>query len=253
MSDSGQVAEPGPKESGPELPSAKRVLGIFAHPDDAEFTCAGTAARWASEGHQITYCIVTDGSGGSDDPAVTPEELARTREAEQREACRILGVKDVIFMGRQDGTIVPDLELRRDLVRIIRHVKPNVVICGDPTLFWVGQEYINHPDHRAVAEAALAALFPAAGNRNYFPELLKDGLEPFKIKEVYVGSPAIADTWIDITDFIDQKIEALRAHKSQLRDWDPEESIREWNAADGARHDPPVPYAEDFRYFKIEG
>lgn len=253
MSDAAQAAEPAPIEPGPESPAAKRVLAIFAHPDDPEFTFAGTAARWASEGHEITYCIVTDGSGGSDDPAVTPEQLAATREAEQREACRILGVKDVIFMGRQDGTVVPDLDLRRDLVRIMRHVKPNIVVCGDPTVYWMGQEYINHPDHRAVAEAVLGAAFPAAGNRNYFPELLRDGLEPFKIKEIYLGSPKEPDTWIDITDFMDKKIEALRAHKSQLGDWDPDKEIREWAAADGQKHDPPVAYAEDFRYFKIEG
>jgi len=253
MTDKQQVVANEEPTSGPESPQAQRILTIFPHPDDAEFTCGGTVARWAAEGREITFCIVTNGDRGSDDPAMTPALLAETRRREQLESARILGVQDVIFMGRQDGVVVPDLGLRRDLTRILRQVRPDIVVAGDPTSYWFGNEYINHPDHRAVAEAALAALFPSAGNRLYFPELLVEGLVPHKIKQVYITSPVDADTWIDISDFIDRKIEALRAHASQMGDWDPDEEIRKWNSGDGKRHDPPVEYAEDFRYFKIEG
>jgi LmbE family N-acetylglucosaminyl deacetylase len=239
--------------SGPDSPEAERVLVIFPHPDDAEFSCGGTMARWAAEGKQITLCIVTNGDRGSDDPEMTPAKLAEIRHKEQLEAARILGVKDVIFMGRQDGTIVHDLDLRRDLTRIARQVRPDVVITDDPSRYWFGNEYINHPDHRATAEAALAAAFPAAGNRLYFPELLVEGLEPYKIKQFYVSSPVDADTFVDITDYMDTKVAALRAHASQMGDWDPKEAVCEWATASGKRRNPPVTYAEDFKYFQTSG
>ena len=186
-------------------------------------------------------------------PSQVTVAIGDTEEYQQNAAARILGVKDVIFMGRQDGTIVHDLDLRRDLTRIARKVRPDVVITDDPSRYWFGNEYINHPDHRATAEAALAAAFPAAGNRLYFPELLVEGLEPYKIKQFYVSSPVDADTFVDISDYMDTKIEALRAHASQMVDWDPDETVREWSAADGQRRNPPVAYAEDFKYFQTSG
>ena len=124
-------------------------------------------------------------------------------------------------LNRPDGMVVPDLELRRDLVRVIREFRADVVVCQDPTNWFFGNEYINHPDHRAVATASVEAIFPAAGNRNYFPELLAEGLEPIKIKEVYISTASQADVWVDITEVMDRKIEALRQHKSQMGDWDP--------------------------------
>ena len=238
---------------GDDSPTSKRVLAIFPHPDDAEFSCGGTMARWSREGNQITLCLVTDGASGSDDPAFTPALLAGTRETEQLAAAKILGIDDVIFLRQRDGTIVHDLDLRRELTRVMRNVRPDILICGDPSVFWHGNEYINHPDHRATADAVLAAAFPSSGNRLYFPELLVEGLEPWKIKEIYVASPAKADTWIDITDTIDLKIDALRAHASQMGDWDPADTIREWASGDGEKHDPPVDYAEDFLHFTISG
>ena len=253
MTDKQQVVLEEDLASGPESPEAPRVLVICAHPDDAEFVCGGTVARWAAEGHDITFCLVTNGDKGSDDPTMTHARMQEIRRAEQARSAEILGVRNVIWMGREDGIVVANLELRRELVRVMRQVRPDIVICGDPTVYWQGNEYINHPDHRAVAEAALAALFPAAGNRLYFPELLEEGLEPYKITQVYISSPGVADTWIDITDFMDVKIDALRAHASQMGDWDPDGPIREWNTLDGEKHDPPVPYAEDFRYFKTSG
>jgi LmbE family N-acetylglucosaminyl deacetylase len=236
-----------------ESPEGNRVLIITAHPDDMEFGIAGTAARWASEGREICLCIVTDGSSGSDDPEMTPARLKATRHEEQLAANEILGIQSLVNLDRPDGMIVPDLSLRRDLVRVIREFRADVIVCGDPTSWFHGNQYINHPDHRAVATAAVEALFPAAGNRNYFPELLEDGLEPIKIKEVYISNPQQPDVWVDISDFMDQKVAALRQHKSQMGDWDPEPMLRKWGGEDGKKRTPPVAYAEDFRYMKIEG
>jgi LmbE family N-acetylglucosaminyl deacetylase len=246
------VAEPG-DVPGDENPVSKRVLAIFPHPDDAEFSCGGTMARWAREGNEVTLCLVTDGASGSDDPAMTPALLAETREREQREAARILGISDVLFLRKRDGTIEHTMELRRELTRVMRRVRPDILICGDPSVFWHGNEYINHPDHRATADAVLAAAFPSSGNRLYFPELLVEGLEPWKIKDIYVASPAVADTWVDITSTIGLKIDALKAHASQMGDWDPTETIQEWGRGDGEKHDPPVEFAEDFRHFTTSG
>lgn len=230
----------------------KRVAAIMAHPDDADFICGGTAARWAADGHHITFVVITNGDKGSDFRELDGEELARTREEEQRAAAAILGVKEVVFMRREDGMLVPDLDLRRDLVRVIRQLKPDIVICQDPTSWFVAREYINHPDHRAAGQAVLEALFPAARNHRMFPELLAEGLEPHRVDEVYVAASTGSDTLIDITDFMDLKVSALRAHVSQMGDWDPDGPIREWAREDGKRHEPPVDYAEDFRYFKLE-
>jgi LmbE family N-acetylglucosaminyl deacetylase len=253
MSDIDQVASEDDSPAKPEPPRNKRILAIYPHPDDAEFTCAGTLARWADEGNETFLCLVTDGGRGSDSPDITPAQLTETRMQEQQDAAALLGIREVFCLGRQDGTVVHDLDLRRDLTRVLRKVRPDIVICGDPSVYWHGNEYINHPDHRATADAALAAIFPSSGNRLYFPELLVEGLEPWKIREVYISSPAEPDTWIDISAYTDTKIAALRAHKCQMGDWDPDEPIREWNAKDGKKHDPPVAYAEDYRYFKISG
>jgi LmbE family N-acetylglucosaminyl deacetylase len=236
-----------------EFPLGKRVLLIFAHPDDMEFSCAGTVARWSDEGCEVQLCVVTDGSSGSDDPEMTPEKLAQTRKNEQLAANEILGIGSVVYLDRPDGMVVPDLALRRDLVRVIRKFRAEVIVCQDPSVYFYGNQYINHPDHRAVATAAIDALFPAAGNRNYFPELLEEGLEPIKIKEVYITNSREPDVWVDITETIDRKIEALRQHASQMGDWDPGTHLKQWAAEDGKKRTPPVAYAEDFRYMKIEG
>ena len=168
--------------------SELRILGIFAHPDDAEFTCAGSAALWASQGAQITYVVVTAGGAGSNDPNQDLDELVRVRQAEQTAACAVLGVQEVLFLGYPDGTLEPTLDLRRALTRIIRRLKPDRVVCGDPSVMFYGNDYINHPDHRAAAEAALYAVFPSAPTRPIFPELLAEGLDPHQVKEVYLSS-----------------------------------------------------------------
>ena len=242
-----QAAAPEAEPTGP-----KRVAVVIAHPDDAEFDCAGTVARWTAEGHEVVYVLLTSGDKGSSDPAMTPERLAATRETEQRDACAILGVHDVVFLRHPDGTLVPDLALRRDLVRVIRRLKPDVVICQDPTVRWVDQSYLNHPDHRAAGEATLDAVYPAARDRMTFPELLADGLEPHKVREVYLAGAKEPDVWIDITAHLETKLAALRAHVSQIGDWDFAPEIRDWARETAAKHEGAGDYAESFKYFKLD-
>lgn len=233
----------------------KRVLLIQAHPDDAEFMCAGTIARWSSEGAEIHYVSLTSGDKGSDDPALNGPELANRREREQRAACDVLGVKSVTFLGYPDAMLVPDLAMRLVLTRIMRQIRPDVLLCQDPTMRWGGQGYINHPDHIAAGEASLAAVFPSVRDRLTFPELLDEGLEPHKVNEVYIYGTNAADRWIDITESIETKIAALKQHASQLGDWDPAESMKQWARETASRH-PAKPegfgeYAEAFKYVKL--
>jgi LmbE family N-acetylglucosaminyl deacetylase len=242
-----EAAEPEAEPAGP-----KRIAVIVAHPDDAEFICAGTIARWAAEGHELIYVLLTSGDKGSDDPAMTSELLAKTREAEQRAACDVLGVRDVIFLRYPDAMLVPDLAMRRELVRIIRQLRPDVVVCQDPTVRWYEQSYINHPDHRAAGEATLDAIFPAARDRLTFPDLLAEGLDPHKVKEVYLAGANDPDVAIDVTDYMETKIASLRAHASQMGDWDPEPMVREWAKETAGRFPDVGEYVESFKYFKLD-
>ena len=239
-------------DTSDEPTGPKKIAVVMAHPDDAEFVCAGTIARWADEGNEVVYVLLTSGDKGSDDPEMTPERLAATREAEQREAARILGARDVIFMRRPDGELEPNLELRREIVRVIRRLKPDVVVCQDPTVRWVDTQYINHPDHRAAGEATLAAVFPAARDRMNFPELLAEGLEPHKVREIYLAGAQTPDVAIDITAYMERKLESLRAHVSQIGDWDPEPMVREWAKETAEQHPGNGDYVESFKYFKLD-
>lgn len=237
-------------------PAPKRILLIQAHPDDAEFMCAGTVARWRGEGAEVHYCSLTSGDKGSDDPSMSGVDLAEMREREQRDACDVLGVASVTFLGYPDAMLVPDLAMRRQLTRVIRRIKPDVLMCQDPTMRYSGQGYINHPDHIAAGEASLAAVFPSARDRLTFPELLLEGLEPHKVTEVYIFGTGVADLWVDISDGIEKKIAALKAHASQIRDWDPTEMMREWARETATQHpDKPAgfgEYAESFKYIKLD-
>jgi LmbE family N-acetylglucosaminyl deacetylase len=221
------------------------AMGIFAHPDDAEFTVAGTVAKWAQEGCRIVYVLCTDGDVGTHDPDLSREKLAVIRRQEQRDACKVLGVQDVVFLGYGDGMLQPTLELRRDLVRAIRKYKPEVVLCGDPTAYFYGDEYINHPDHRAAAQAALEATFPAASMPLVFPELAQEGLTPHQVKEVYIWGTSDLNVWVDIAPTLELKIEALRQHRSQMGDWDPSEMITRWAQERAEEHG--IELAESFR------
>ncbi|MCL5108257.1 MAG: PIG-L family deacetylase [Chloroflexi bacterium] len=193
-----------------------KVMVIVAHPDDAEFGVAGTAGKWSRVGTQFVYVICTDGSKGTDDPELTPDILVPLRQKEQRAAAAVLGVHEVVFLGHEDGTLYPTLELRRDISRQIRIHQPDVVFCPDPTTRYSRGEYINHPDHRAAGEAALNAVFPDARNRWMYPELLAEGLPPFAVREVYLMQSLAPTVWVDIGDTIDLKLRALAEHKSQV-------------------------------------
>jgi LmbE family N-acetylglucosaminyl deacetylase len=225
------------------------ILGIFAHPDDPEFSMGGSAAVWSDQGHEVYYCVVTNGAAGSNDPNQDLDELVKIREAEQRAAARETGVKDVIFLGYADGTLEPTIGLRRELTRLIRKLKPDRVVCGDPTAFFYGEFYINHADHRAAAEAAVTAVFPSAPTRPIFPELLAEGLEPHQVKELYITDSSTGTVvHVDIGSVIERKIEALRHHKSQV---DPGDGkwIREWATETGKAAN--IEYAEAFRVMKL--
>ncbi len=226
------------------------ALAIFAHPDDIEFSCVGTIARWVMAGARAAYVICTSGDVGIADRTMTREQVRELRETEQREAARIAGVSEVVFLREPDGLLVPTLDLRKKLVREIRRFKPEVVIAGDPTAVFVGENYINHPDHRAAATAALDAAFPASGQPHVFEDLESEGLAAHKTRKVYVSGWSGADTFVNISETIDIKIQALRAHASQMRDWDPEERIREF-AAERAKGK-EMTYAESFRVITLE-
>ncbi len=223
----------------------QRVMVILAHPDDPEFFCGGTIGRWAHEGKEIIYVLATRGERGSDDPEISPEQLAHIREEEQRAAARVLGVREVIFLDYPDGSLIPTLDLRRDLTRQIRRWKPDIVITCDPTVRY-RSGYLNHPDHRAIGDAALDAIFPDARNPLQFPELRAEGLEPHRVREVYIAGAANPDTEVNITDFLALKVAALRHHRSQIRDPEGLEArLKEWHRADGP--DGTVRYVERFR------
>lgn len=227
----------------------KRAMWIVAHPDDIEFGSVGTAARWVQGGCTVCYVLVTSGDVGIAKPDITRAQAAATREAEQNDAAALVGVHEVVYLREPDGMVVNTLDLRRQLVREIRRFKPEVVVCGDPTVFFVESNYINHPDHRAVAAAALDAVFPAAGQPHIFEDMAAEGLTAHKVRKVYVEGWGGGDTWINISDVIDLKIAALRKHTSQMGDWDPTTMVREWAASAGKGKE--MDYAEVFRVMTI--
>jgi LmbE family N-acetylglucosaminyl deacetylase len=201
--------------------SVKRVMGIFAHPDDPEFFSGATFARWAAEGAEVIFVLATSGDKGSADPEMTSERLVQIREEEERNAANVLGVKEVIFLRHADGELVPDLALRRDIVRLLRMKQPDVVVTCDPTVFWFQGRGINHPDHRAIGEAVLDAVYPTARDRLNFPELERDeGLPVHKVKHLYLAGTATITKTVDVTNYVGTKINALREHKSQIANMD---------------------------------
>lgn len=213
-----------------------RVMSIHAHPDDQEFTVGGTLAKWARAGSEVVTVCLTSGEAGSNasTPAdMTREKLVPIRRDEQRRACAVLGIREVVFLDYEDGMLVPTLALRRDVTRLIRRYRPEAVVCGDPTMRFYGNTYLNHPDHRAAADVALDAVFPSAGTRFIFPELLDEGLEPHKVTRVFIHGAAAPDAFVDIGETLDLKHAALREHRSQLGEWDPKDMLTEWARAQG--------------------
>ena len=226
-----------------------RAMSIHAHPDDQEFSAAGTLARWARAGCEITSVIITSGDSGSNDPAYGADykaKLTEIREAEQRAANDVLGINEIVFLRYPDGELEPTLQLRRELTRLIRRFKPDAVITGNPEAFFYGSEYVNHPDHRAAARAACEAVFPSAGTRLIFTDLLDEGFEPHNVKRLYIHGAEKSDTWVDISKTINVKIDALRKHVSQISsDWDVEKEMRNWAKETGKKK--KLKYAEAFK------
>jgi LmbE family N-acetylglucosaminyl deacetylase len=218
---------------GPIVP--ERVLAVVAHPDDVDYGSAGTIAQWTAQGVEVAYCIATYGDAGGFDE--TPRELMPAlRETEQRAAAAAVGVSDVTFLGYPDGRLAVTYELRRDISRQIRRVRPQVVLTSSPVRNFQ-RAAASHPDHLAIAEATLCAVYPDARNPFAHPGLLaEEGLTPWTVPEVWMTGSTEADHWVDITDTFDRKLAALRAHESQTRHMGDglEKMLREWNGANAA-------------------
>ena len=228
----------------------ERAMAVYAHPDDAEFGLAGTIAKWALAGVEITYCMVTNGASGSSDPNMTRDKLKAIREAEQREAAEILGVKHVVFLGYEDGYLYPTLEVRRDVARQIRIHRPDVLFAQDPTVRIARDSYVNHPDHMAAGEVALRSINPDASTRLMFPELWQEEhLEPHKPKALFINAFGGGETIIDISDVLETKIKALRAHRSQLGD-EEEKLVRDF--AKRAGESAGYAAGESFRVLRLD-
>jgi LmbE family N-acetylglucosaminyl deacetylase len=225
----------------------ERALCVLAHPDDVDFGSAGTVATWTAAGTEVTYCIVTDGDAGGFDE--TPrEEMPLLRREEQRAAAKAVGVSDVRFLGHPDGRLELTLDLRRDIARVIRQVRPQRVLTSSPER-WYERVGASHPDHMTVGESTLRAVYPDARNPFAFPELLADeGLEAWTVAEVWLGASPRADHAVDVTDVVEQKFAALRSHVTQVSHVDDIEGfVTGWMAQTARRFDlPPGRLAEAF-------
>jgi LmbE family N-acetylglucosaminyl deacetylase len=224
------------------------VLAVYAHPDDPEVSAGGTLARWAAAGAEVWLLVTTRGDKGSHDPAVDPEELAARRVVETERAVAALGLAGHRRLGHADGSLPDDDTLRGEICRAVRELRPDVVLCPDPTAVFFGDRYFNHRDHRVTGWAALDAIAPAAGNPHYFPDQIAAGLGVHQVQAAYLSGTLEPDCWIDVTDQIERKIAAVLCHESQLPEgageWFPD-FLRDRAAADGRQGG--VPYAEGFR------
>jgi LmbE family N-acetylglucosaminyl deacetylase len=212
----------------------ERILVVTAHPDDVDFGAAGSVARWTDAGIEVAYCICTDGEAGGFDPSVPRPRMAEIRRAEQTAAAKVVGVTDLTFLGHPDGRLEPTLELRREITRVIRRVRPQRVVGQSPERN-LQHIYASHPDHLAAGVATMAAVYPDARNQFAHPELLAEGLEPWIVDEIYLSTAAQPDTFVDMTEWFERKLEALRCHVSQHPD--PaglDERVRGWNHANAA-------------------
>lgn len=233
----------------------ERILIICAHPDDIEFRSAGSAAKWTREGRRVAYCLATSGDKGVNGPEsrrMSIEEKRAIRESEQRAAAAVVGVEQIYFLRHTDGEVRNTAELRRDLVRVMREYKPDLVIADDPARDDFDSFYGYHRDHRAIAKATFDALYPAVGNENFFPELLAEGFEPHTPREAWFKTIRGADTWVDITDTFDLKVEALHCHKSQINaSEDLITHLRNWAKRSG--EEGGLECAESYRRMEVPG
>ena len=224
------------------------ALVLFAHPDDAEFFCGGTVARWAREGCEVHYVCITDGSAGSNDPDTTREAMRPVREREMRAAADVLGVASLTFLGELDGFLEVTPETRRKVTREVRRRRPDVIVAPDPSRLWSGSGYVNHTDHKAAGLLALTAVMPDAPTRVMFQELEGEGLEPFEVPNLYLAVEE-PDVFVDITETLELKLKALAAHASQLGP-DVEEFVTARARELGERAG--VEFAEGFRAFRLQ-
>ena len=229
---------------------SQKILVILAHPDDPEFFCGGTLARWARAGHELHYLLLTNGNKGGG-PEMTTDQLNTIRKLEQQKAAAIIGARSVRFLDLEDGYLVPTMKLRREIVRVLRHDKPDILVTCDPTLLYSWSGRVNHPDHRAAGQVVLDAVFPAAGNGHFFPELLKnEGLQPYTPREVWVSLATSPNVILNVTDTWEQKMKALKEHKSQIGDpFTFDQRMRSRHTKDST-DDTPV-YEEKFRVLKF--
>lgn len=194
----------------------KVVLCVAAHPDDLDFGASGTVAKWVKQGAICYYLLCTNGCKGSDDPGMTEAKLIKIRRQEQIAAGKVLGLKDVFFLKHNDTELVADLALKKEIAYYIRKLKPEIVIGMDPTFIFSSSGFINHTDHRAAGQATIDAIYPMARDRLTFPEQVSQGLLPHKVKTLYLTSFDKPTEIIDISDSIELKLKALKAHKSQI-------------------------------------
>jgi len=198
--------------------SHKKILIILAHPDDPEYFCGATIAKWTREGHNVDYCLFTKGEKGINDNYTVTKNIISIREKEQKFAADVLEVNSVQYLSYTDGMLVPNLEARKNIVRIIRALKPNIVVTCDPTNYYLNGNYLNHPDHRAAGQIVVDAVFPASQNELYFPELLSEQLNPHHVEEVWLSLPKEANITLDVTETWPIKVKALEEHISQIGD-----------------------------------
>lgn len=208
------IHRPGP-DGGLEE-DQRRVLLVAAHPDDPEFSSAGTVANWRQHGIEVVFVLATSGDKGTPDKEMTGDRLSRQREEEQRAAAAKLGVNEVVFLRFPDGELTPSLELRGAITRMIRKYKPYAVMTHDPVTLFYNNEFINHPDHRAIGQATVDAIYPTARDPLQFNEQIQEGLEPHKVKEIYLWGSDQSNVVVDIGDTIELKVEALKLHRSQV-------------------------------------
>jgi LmbE family N-acetylglucosaminyl deacetylase len=232
----------------------QNILVILAHPDDPEFFCGATLARWAKAGHHIDYYLLTCGDTGYNDDTtvddINPDDLCAVRHDEQDSAAKSLGVQSVQWLDHPDGYLIPDIDLRREVVRIIRQMKPDILVTCDPQNLFADYG-LNHPDHRAAGQVVLDAVFPAAGNAAYFPEVLAEGFQPHQPKEVWCSLTSQPNVVLDVTDTWSDKLEAILRHRTQVGD--PQkfrEHVRGWHTEDSSDENPR--YEEEFRVVKYD-
>jgi LmbE family N-acetylglucosaminyl deacetylase len=228
-------------------PTFSSALVLFAHPDDAEFMCGGTVAKWARGGCEVHYVVCTDGSAGSNEPGASRDQVAPVREREQRAAADVLGVKSVTFLGEIDGLLEVTPATRKKVTREVRRLRPEVLVAPDPSRLWSGQGYINHWDHKQAGLLALTAVMPDAPTRVMFSELEDEGIEPYEVPNLLLSSNE-PDTYVDITDTIDIKLEALAQHVSEEG-----EAAAPWvrERARTLGEEAGVEYAEAFKAFRF--